>query len=93
MKKTTKKKYYRIVDMEGEPYYTWYNETDLKELAYSMYSLWSSDWTRDDEEFYWTTEETAVEKIYSLLKAWERDLAYFVEESDKPFEELEENFW
>ena len=90
MKKNNSKKYYRLVDARWEPYYSWYNETDLKGLAYSMYSLWSSDWTRDDEEFYWTTEETAIEKIYSLLLKWERDLAYFVEESDTPFEELPE---
>lgn len=92
MKETTKKKYYRLVDMRWEPYYSGYNETNLKELAYSMYSLWSSDWTRDDEEFYWTTEETAVEKIYSLLLKWERELAYFVEESDTPFDPLPDYF-
>lgn len=91
-KNNTPKKYYRLVDMRWEPYYSWYNETDLKELAYSMYSLWSSDWMRDDEEYYWPTEETAVEKIYSLLLKWERELAYFVEESDTPFKPLQNDF-
>lgn len=88
MKETTKKKYYRLVDARWEPYYSWYNETDLKELAYSMYSLWYWEGMRDDETYYWPTDETAIEKIYSLLLRWERELAYFVQESDTPFKEL-----
>lgn len=89
MKKTkTPKKRYRLVDAWWEPYYTWYNDTNLKDLAYSIYSLWYWDWMRDDETYYWPTDETAIEKIYSLLLRWERELAYFVQESDTPFEEL-----
>lgn len=80
--------------MDGfwEPYHTGYNETDLKELAYSIWSLWDWDWAWDDESFYWKTQEEQVEKIYSLLEAWERDLLYFVEECDEPFE-AEWDYW
>jgi hypothetical protein len=74
--------------MDGfwEPYYTGYNCTDLKELAFWIWSLWDWDWAWDDESFYWKTQEEQVNKIYGLLEAWERDLLYFVEESDEPFE-------
>lgn len=85
-------KRYRLTDAWGEPYATWYNDTDLKELAYSIFSLWDWDWMRDDEEYYWKTDEDAVNKIYSLLLKWERELAYFVEEQDTPFPE-DENPW
>lgn len=78
-------KRYRLVDSWWEPYHTGYNETDLKELAYSIWSLWDWDWAWEDEAFYWKTEEEQVNKIYSLLESWERDLLYFVEESDFPF--------
>lgn len=78
-------KRYRLVDSWWEPYYSWYNGTDLKELAYSIWSLWDWDWAWEDEIFYWKTREEQVNKIYSLLKSWERDLLYFVEESDFPF--------
>lgn len=78
-------KRYRLVDGWGEPYYSGYNETDLKKLAFDIFSLWDSDGMRDDESFYWKTDEEAVEKIYSLLKSWERDLVYRVEESGSPF--------
>lgn len=75
-----------MVDQWGEPYATWYNETDLKELAYSIWSLWDWDDAWEDETTYGKTPEENVNKIYSLLKAWERDLLYFVEECDEPFE-------
>lgn len=78
-------KWYRLTDAWGEPYYSGYNETDLYELAESMYSLWDSDGMRDDESFYGKTQGEAIWKIYSLLKEWERELAYFVEESYFPF--------
>jgi len=81
-------KRYRLVDSWWEPYYTGYNETDLKELAYSIWSLWDWDWAWEDEAFYWKTREEQIDKIYSLLESWERDLLYFVEESDEPFENL-----
>lgn len=87
MKQTnTPKKRYRLMDGFWEPYYTCYNETDLKKLAFWIWSLWDWDCAWDDEEFYWPTSKTAIEKIYSLLLKWERDLYYFVEESDMPFE-------
>ena len=85
-------KYYRLTDAWWEPYHTGYNDTDLKSLAYSIFSLWDWEWAWDDEEFYWKTEEDAVNKIYSLLEAWERDLYYFVEEADEPFE-AEWEYW
>lgn len=80
--------------MDGfwEPYYTCYNETDLKELAFWIWSLWDWEWAWDDESFYWKTNEDAINKIYSLLEAWERDLLYFVEEADEPFE-AEWDYW
>lgn len=78
-------KRYRLVDSWWEPYYSGYNETDLKELAYSIWSLWDWDDAWEDEVFYWKTRKEQIDKIYSLLKAWERDLLYFVEESDFPF--------
>ncbi len=78
-------KWYRLVDGWWEPYYSGYNETDLKELAYSIWSLWDWDDAWSDESFYGLTREDQINKIYSLLKAWERDLLYFVEESGFPF--------
>lgn len=81
-------KYYRLVDWYGEPYYTWYNETDLHELALCIFSLWDSDDAFDDETYYWKTDEEIIAKIYSMLLDWERDLFYKVEESDEPFKEL-----
>jgi len=78
-------KWYRLVDGWWEPYHSGYNETDLKELAYSIWSLWDWDGAWEDESFYGLTREDQVNKIYSLLKAWERDLLYFVEESGFPF--------
>lgn len=85
-------KWYRLTDAWWEPYHTGYNDTDLKSLAYSIFSLWDWEWAWDDEEYYWKTEEDAVNKIYSLLEAWERDLYYFVEEADEPFE-AEWEYW
>ena len=79
-------KWYRLMDCWWEPYYTGYNDTDLKELAYSIFSLWDSDDARADEQYYWKTEEEAVNKIYEMLLAWERDFLFMVEESDEPFE-------
>lgn len=78
-------KWYRLVDGWWEPYHSGYNETDLKELAYSIWSLWDWDGAWDDESFYGQTIEEQVGKIYSLLKSWERDLLYIVEESSLPF--------
>ncbi len=79
-------KWYRLMDCWWEPYYTGYNDTDLKELAYSIFSLWDSDDARADETYYWKTDEEAVNKIYEMLLAWERDFLFIVEESDEPFE-------
>lgn len=78
-------KWYRLVDGWWEPYHSGYNETSLKQLAYSIWSLWDWDDAWADESFYGLTREDQVNKIYSLLKAWERDLLYFVEESGFPF--------
>lgn len=88
MKNTeTKKKRYRLINLaDWESYATWYNDTDLKDVAYSIFSLWDWDWCFDDETFYWKTDKEVVEKLYSLLLAWERDLLYFVEENSEPFE-------
>ena len=85
-------KRYRLMDWFWEPYYSGYNETDLKELAYSIWSLWDWDWAWDDESFYGLTREDQIKKIYDLLKSWERDLLYFVEECDEPFE-AEWDYW
>lgn len=79
--------YYRLVDWRWEPYATGYNDTDLRQLAYSIFSLWDWDWMWDDEVFYWKTNEDIVNKIYSFLKKWDRDLAYIVEEQETPFDE------
>lgn len=81
--------YYRLVDGRWEPYATAYNETDLKQVAYWMFSLWDWDWMWDDEQFYWKTDEECVEKLYSLLLKWERGLVYIVEEQNEPFSEDE----
>jgi hypothetical protein len=78
-------KWYRLVDGWWEPYHSGYNETDLKELAYSIWSLWDWDDAWSDESFYGLTREDQIDKIYSLLKSWERDLLYIVEESGFPF--------
>jgi len=78
-------KWYRLVDGWWEPYHSGYNETDLKELAYSIWSLWDWDDAWSDELFYGLSREDQVNKIYSLLKAWERDLLFLVEESGFPF--------
>lgn len=78
-------KWYRLVDGWWEPYFSGYNETDLKELAYSIWSLWDWDDAWSDELFYGLSREKQIDKIYSLLKNWERDLLYFVEESGFPF--------
>ena len=79
-------KWYRLMDCWWEPYHTGYNDTDLKQVAYSIFSLWDSDDARADETYYWKTEEEAVNKIYEMLLAWERDFLFIVEESDEPFE-------
>lgn len=80
-------KYYRLVDSRWEPYYTCYNETDLKELAYWIFSLWDSDDMWDE---YWNTDEDRINKIYDRLLNWERDFIYIVEEQDQPFSEDED---
>lgn len=84
--------YYRLVDAWGEPYATSYNDTDLKSVAYWIWSLWDWWWAWDDEAFYWKTDEEVVEKIYNRLLEWERDLLYVVEEQEAPFSEDENPF-
>lgn len=72
-------KYYRLIDEYWEPYYSGYNETDLKNLAECIYDLIQPD------EFINPDWEYDLEKIYEWLLAWERDFIIFVEEADKPF--------
>lgn len=81
--------YYRLVDSRLEPYATGYNETDLKELAFSIFSLWDSDDMRTE---YWNTDEEALEKIFNMLKEWERDFIYIVQEQKEPFPDDENPF-
>ena len=57
--------YYRLVDAWGEPYATSYNDTDLKSVAYWIWSLWDWWWAWDDEAFYWKTDEEVVETMKS----------------------------
>ena len=78
--------YYRLVDSRLEPYATWYNDTDLKELAFGIFSLWDTD---DMREEYWDTDEKRVQKIYKMLKQWVRDFIYIVQEQEEPFPEEE----
>ena len=79
-------KYYRLIDEYWEPYYSGYNETDLKNLAECIYDIIQPD------EFINPDWEYDLEKIYEWLLAWERDFIIFVEEADEPFE-AEWEYW
>lgn len=72
-------KWYRIVDSWWEPYCSWYNATELRDVAEAIEGLADWDWALEEAERY------SADYIYRRLLDWERDFIFIVEESDTPF--------